>query len=101
MSEENVAIVRRFYEASQRSLDAYWRNRRSGLTAPEAGDLDPELEAVLSFLDPEVEYNAVPAVLWGGTARGHLGYLRSWGCVSWGDRGVQHHGQRSSGPRRQ
>jgi ketosteroid isomerase-like protein len=78
MSEENVELVRRFYEASQRSLDAYWRNRRSGLTAPGAGDLDPELEAVLSFLDPEVAYNAVPAVLWGGTARGHLGYLRSW-----------------------
>jgi ketosteroid isomerase-like protein len=78
MSEENVEIVRRFYEASQRSLDAYWRNRRSGLTAPGAGDLDPALEAVLSFLHPEVEYNAVPAVLWGGTARGHLGYLRSW-----------------------
>ena len=76
MSEENVELVRRFYEASQRSLDAYWRNRRSGLAAPEAGDLDPALEAVLAFLHPEVEYNAAPAVLWGGNARGHLGYLR-------------------------
>jgi ketosteroid isomerase-like protein len=78
MSQVNVELVRRFYEASRRSLDAYWRNRRSGLAAPEAGDLDSELEAVLAFLHPELEYNAVPAVLWGGPARGHLDYLRSW-----------------------
>ena len=78
MSEENVELVRRFYEASQRSLDAYWRNPRSGLAALEAGDLDPEAEALLAFLHTEVEYNAVPAVLEGGTARGHVGWLRSW-----------------------
>jgi hypothetical protein len=81
MSQENVEIVRSFYEAGQRSLDAYRenpRNPRLGAAALEAGDLEPETEAVLSFLHPEVEYNAVPAPLEGGTARGHLGWLRSW-----------------------
>ncbi len=78
MSQENVELVRRFIEASQRSLDAYWRNPRSGVAALEAGDLDPEVEAVLAFLHPAVEYNAVPAALEGGTAQGHRGYLRSW-----------------------
>ena len=61
MSQENVEIVRRFYEAGQRSFDAYWKNPRSGVAALAAGDLDPETEAVLAFLHPEVEYNAVPA----------------------------------------
>ena len=78
MSQENVEIVWRFYEAGQRSIDAYWENPRSGAAALEAGDLDPETEAVLAFLHPEVEYNAVPAALEGGTARGHLGWLRAW-----------------------
>jgi ketosteroid isomerase-like protein len=49
-----------------------------GAAALEAGDLDPEAEALLAFLHPQVEYNAVPAVLEGGTARGHVGWLRSW-----------------------
>ena len=78
MSQENVEIVRRFYEAGQRSIEAYWENPRSGAAALEAGDLDPETEAVLAFLHTEVEYNAVPAALEGGTAYGHLGWLRSW-----------------------
>jgi hypothetical protein len=73
MSQENVEVVRRFYEAGQRSLDAYWDNPRSGVAAFEAGNLRPEDEAVLAFLHPEVEYNAVPSALEGGVARGHLG----------------------------
>jgi ketosteroid isomerase-like protein len=78
MSGENVELVRRAREAGQRSLDAYWRDPRSGVAALEAGDLPPETEAFLAFLHPEVEYNAVPAALEGGTARGHVGWLRSW-----------------------
>ena len=78
MSQENVEIARRFYEAGQRSFEAYWKNPRSGVEALEAGDLDPETEAVLAFLHPEVEYTAVPFVVEGGTARGHRGWLKSW-----------------------
>jgi hypothetical protein len=78
MSQENVALVRRFYEAGQRSLEAYWENPRSGTAALEAGDLDPETEAVLVFLHPEVEYTGVPAPVEGGSAHGHLGWLQAW-----------------------
>jgi hypothetical protein len=78
MSQENVEVVRRFEEAGQRSLDAYWKNPRSGVAALEAGDLEPEAKAFLAFLHPEVEYNALPAALEGGTARGHVGWLQSW-----------------------
>jgi ketosteroid isomerase-like protein len=78
MSEENVEVVRRFEEAGQRSLDAYWKNPRSGVAALEAGDLEPEAKAFLALLHPEVEYNALPAALEGGTARGHVGWLQSW-----------------------
>ena len=77
MSHENVEIMRRFYEAGQRSLEAYWKNPRSGAAALEAGDLDPGTEAVLSFLHPEVEYMGVPFQLEGGTAHGHLGWLKA------------------------
>ncbi len=73
--------MRRFYEAGQRSIDAYWENPRSGVAALEAGDLDPETEAVLAFLHPEVEYNGVAATLEGGTARGHLGCLTAWDAL--------------------
>ena len=78
MSQENVEIVRRFYQAGQRSLEAYWKNPRSGAAALEAGDLDPETEAVLAFLHPEVEYSGVPSPLEGGIAHGHLGWLEAW-----------------------
>jgi ketosteroid isomerase-like protein len=77
MSEENVEVVRRFCEAGQRAVDAYWRYRRSGFAPREAGDLDRELEAELAFLHPEAEYHGLSAVLWGDTARGHLDWLRS------------------------
>jgi ketosteroid isomerase-like protein len=78
MSEENVEVVRRFYEAAERSLDAYWKDPRSGVAALDAGDLHPESAAVLAFLDPDVEYRAVAEVVEGGTARGHRGWLRFW-----------------------
>jgi ketosteroid isomerase-like protein len=78
MSQENVEIVRRFYDAGQRALAAYWKNRRSGAAALEAGDLDPEIEAELAFLHPEVEYGGVPSALEGGIAHGHLGWLNAW-----------------------
>jgi ketosteroid isomerase-like protein len=78
MSQENVEIVRRIWEAGQRSIDAYRENPRSSAAAFEAGELRPEDEAVLALLHPEVVYNAVPSVLEGGAARGHLGWLNAW-----------------------
>jgi hypothetical protein len=50
MSQENVGIVRRFLEASERSFEAYWENPRSGVAAMKAGDLSPQTEEVLGYL---------------------------------------------------
>ncbi len=80
MSQENVEIVRRFFDAGQRSLEAYWKPE-SGAAALDAGDLDPETEAVLAFIHHDVEYGgrpsrwrvASPTVIWAGC---------SVGCVS-------------------
>ena len=78
MSQENVEIVRRFFEAGQRSLEVYWKNPRSGAAVLEAGDIDPEQDEVLAFLHPEVEVNTRGIALQGGPVRGHLGWLRLW-----------------------
>jgi hypothetical protein len=78
MSQEDVEIVRRFWEAGERSLAAYWRNPQPGVAAFEAGDLYPEAEEVLACLHPEVEVNTVGFALYGGTVRGHHGWLTMW-----------------------
>jgi ketosteroid isomerase-like protein len=78
MSQENVELVRRFFEAGQRSVDAYWENPRSASAALQAGTLNPENEAVLAFLDPEVEYSPLAVAVEGGVVRGHLGWLKFW-----------------------
>ena len=78
MPQENVEIVRRFFDAGQRSLEAYWENPRSGAAALEAGDLDPETEAVLAFIHHDIEYGGLPSPLEGGVAHGHLGWLQAW-----------------------
>jgi ketosteroid isomerase-like protein len=78
MSQENVEVVRCFYEAAERSLSAYWKDPRSGVAALDAGDLHPASAAVLAFLDPDIEYRAAAQVVEGGTARGHRGWLMVW-----------------------
>jgi ketosteroid isomerase-like protein len=78
MSQENVELVRRFYEAAQRSLAAYWKHRSSGADALRAGDLDPETEAMLAFIHPEFEYSGLLTTLEGGVAHGHLGWVEAW-----------------------
>jgi ketosteroid isomerase-like protein len=80
MSQENVEIVRRFYEALERSFDAYWRNPRSLAAALETDDLDPEFREMLSYEHPEVEWRPFAGETYDAhdTHRGHLGILRAW-----------------------
>jgi ketosteroid isomerase-like protein len=78
MSQQDVETVRRFFEAGLRSLAAYYANPRSSVVALEAGELDRATEAVLAFLHPDIELNALASTLYGGTVRGHLGWLRVW-----------------------
>jgi ketosteroid isomerase-like protein len=78
MSQENVEVVRRLYDAAERTFEAYWKDPRSLVAALQEGDLYPEAREVLSYLDPEVEWNPVFSAFIGGTRRGHLEFLRAW-----------------------
>jgi ketosteroid isomerase-like protein len=51
MSEENVEIVRRFYESLNKWLASYWFDPEQPL------EQSPELEEVFDQLDPEAEWD--------------------------------------------
>ena len=73
MSQENVEIVRQFFEAVGRLLGA-WELSRSLVDATKAGDLPPEAREALDCLHPEAEWNPVFS---GETYRGQLGLVRA------------------------
>jgi ketosteroid isomerase-like protein len=75
MSQENVEIVRRYFEAGERFLATYWADPRSLAAAVEADQRWPEAEAAFGFLHPEVEWKLAFADL---TYRGRLDVARSW-----------------------
>ena len=75
MSEENLEVVRRCFAALQRALDAYWRDPRPIVRTMDAGELWPEWEEWLGYLDPEVEWKTV---FLGTTFRGHRECLGVW-----------------------
>jgi ketosteroid isomerase-like protein len=75
MSQENVEIVRRSFEALERSVEAHWKNPRSVVDAMNAGDLPSELGELFRHLDPDVEWNTAFA---GMSFRGHLGCATGW-----------------------
>ena len=75
MSQENVAIVRRFMQAIERAFDAYWKSPRSIAASLEASDLWPEWAEVYEYVHPQVEWQTV---FLGDTARGHLETARVW-----------------------
>ena len=74
MSEENVDLVRRFFEASGRSLEAYWKNPRSLVEAVNANDLDHETGEMWELLHPDVVWNTDGF----GTFRGQLEIASAW-----------------------
>jgi ketosteroid isomerase-like protein len=75
MSKENVEIVRQFFDAVERSLDAWQRSSGSLVDAVRAGDVPPETEEVLGQLSPEMEWNPVFS---SETYRGPLEIARGW-----------------------
>jgi ketosteroid isomerase-like protein len=75
MSEGNVELVRRNFEAIQRALDAYWRDPRSIVKAMDERTLWAEWEAVFQFLHPEVEWKTV---FLGQTFSGHREFAQVW-----------------------
>src|SRR5436190_23695813 len=75
MSQENVETVRRFFEATRRFFDAYWRNPQSIAEAVAADDLWPEYLEALAYVHPEVEWKTA---FLGETRRGHRAVARAW-----------------------
>jgi ketosteroid isomerase-like protein len=56
MSQENVEIVRRYFDAVKRGLDGYWDKPRSIATAMSADDLAPAQREALGFTHVDVEW---------------------------------------------
>ena len=74
MSQENVELVRTFFEAVDRALQT-WRSEDSVLDSMQAGEISPEAREALGYLSPEVEWNPVFS---GETFRGRLALARGW-----------------------
>jgi ketosteroid isomerase-like protein len=68
MSQENVEVVRRFFEAMERLLEA-WDPSRSVLEAMKADETPAEVREALGSMKPEAEWNPVFS---GETYRGQL-----------------------------
>ena len=79
MSQENVEIVRRYVEALEKAIAAYWSDPRPAAAAMEKGELRPENREVFRYLDPEVEWNTAFARV---SFRGHLGVAQGWDWLS-------------------
>jgi ketosteroid isomerase-like protein len=56
MSQENVEIVRRYFDAVKRGLDAHWDNPRSVAAAMSTDELPPAQREVLGFTHVDVEW---------------------------------------------
>jgi ketosteroid isomerase-like protein len=72
MSQENVEIVRRYFDAVKRGLDAHWDNPRSAAAAMSADDLAPEQREVLGFTHVDVEWRTA----FGLTYKGQLDFAK-------------------------
>jgi ketosteroid isomerase-like protein len=68
MSQENVEVVRGFFEAVERLLEG-WDTSRSVLEAMKAGDLPPAAREALGHMASDAEWNPVFS---GETYRGQL-----------------------------
>src|SRR4029453_8528190 len=75
MSEENVEIVRRFFDASARVGEAYFKKPYSCAAAFQAGTLPPEAEALTSLVHPDMECRPAFSTK---TYRGYLGMAQAW-----------------------
>src|SRR5919204_203451 len=70
MSEENVEVVRRYFEAVERAFQAYWKDPRGAEAAVKAGEVAPEGVEMARYLHPNCEWKTLMA---GITYRGFVG----------------------------
>lgn len=83
MSQEDVELVRRFWEAIQRSFDVYWQDPRPIAEALASGDLRPEQRDSFRYVSPEIVWR--PAFL-AEERRGLKEMAATWDdYLSWAD----------------
>jgi ketosteroid isomerase-like protein len=76
MPKENVEVVLSFFDALQRSLDAWQKLLpRSLVESIRAGDVPPETRAAFRYVSPEMEWNPIFST---ETYRGQLEIGRGW-----------------------
>ena len=75
MSEENVEVVRGYYEAVKGGFEAYWEDPGSAAEALEAGEVPAVAVEMLRYLHPNVEWKTA---LTGITYRGYNGLARGF-----------------------
>jgi ketosteroid isomerase-like protein len=68
MSQENVELVRGFFEAVERVFAAYWQAPRSLADSLRADEVPPEVADVMRYLHPNIEWKSA---LIGITTRGY------------------------------
>jgi ketosteroid isomerase-like protein len=73
MSQENVEIVRRYFEAVERVLAAYGQGSLSFADSLRAGEVPPEIVDAMRYWHPNIEWKSA---LIGITARGYEGMAR-------------------------
>jgi ketosteroid isomerase-like protein len=78
MSEENVVLVRSYYEAVQGVFGAYWESPGSAADTLETGEVPPVGVEMLRYLHPNVEWKTA---LTGVTYRGYNDLARGFDQV--------------------
>ena len=72
MSQENVELVRRYFEAMERVFADYWQGPRSFADSLRAGEIPPEIADAMRYWHPDIEWKSA---LIGITTRGYEGTL--------------------------
>jgi ketosteroid isomerase-like protein len=73
MSQENVEVVRRYFEAVERVLAAYGQGSLSFADSLRAGEVPPEMADAMRYWHPNIEWRSA---LIGITTRGYEGTAR-------------------------
>ena len=71
MSQENIEIVRQFYEAVERGFRAYWEDPRSAEDSWNAGEVGDEGVEMARYVHPNAEWKTLlTGITYAGIARG-------------------------------
>jgi ketosteroid isomerase-like protein len=66
MSQENVEIVRRYFDLAVKRLDGYWESPRPIADAMDAGELDPESREMLGYMHPDMRWTNALGIVFQG-----------------------------------